>query len=391
MKYKKEDILDDIKNGIPLIITDDESRENEGDLFVSARVATREVIKLMVNEGRGLICAPMSNETASKLNLPLMVNENSSNHSTAFTVSVDHKNNSTGISVDDRLETLNELASEFSKADDFLRPGHIFPLIAHKEGLRQREGHTEAAVFLSQIAGMGDVGVICEILNEDGTVARGEQLELLALRYSLKIISIREIKDMFLHAYEEVDLPTKNGDFSVGVFEVSGREIKILKKGRLDIGSPVVRIHSSCFTGDIFGSLKCDCGEQLEKSIDLIHKEGNGIIIYMDQEGRGIGALNKIKSYKLQLSGRDTYEANNELGFNDDLRTYDDVSVVFDTFKIKKLRLITNNPLKIKFIKDLGIKIDDVIQIETSMNEFNSNYLMAKKHKKNHFFKTRAL
>ncbi|MAW07571.1 MAG: 3,4-dihydroxy-2-butanone-4-phosphate synthase [Halobacteriovoraceae bacterium] len=385
--YSKQEILEDIRSGVPLIITDDESRENEGDFFVSARCLNHESLLLMLNEGRGLICAPMSSSTASKLKLSLMVNENSSNHSTAFTVSVDHKNNSTGISARDRLETLKALADVDSIAEDFVRPGHIFPLIADEGGLFARRGHTEAAVELSKLAGVGDVGVICEILNKDGSVAKKKDLDLLSLRYSLKIITVDQIVNMFLCDMHTTNLPTKYGIFKFGVIKVDGEEVKVLWKGDLNESIPTIRVHSSCVTGDVFGSLRCDCGDQLEYSMKYISEKSCGMIIYLEQEGRGIGIVNKIQAYNLQDKGLDTYEANQSLGFKDDLRSFEKACVVLKKFGLKKINLITNNPDKISEIINSGIEIKEVVNATSKINEHNFKYLMTKKNKKHHQIK----
>ena len=383
-----KNIISDIQNGIPVIVVDNEDRENEGDFFVNAHVANKSSIKMMLNEGKGLICTPLSSETATRLNLSKMADVNTANLHTAFTVSVDHKSNTTGISLNDRLTTIQKLSDPTSKSDDFLRPGHIFPLIAHDGGVFSRDGHTEAAIALSRIAGLPDVGVICEILNNEGAVANRDELLELAEKNKLQIVSIENLKKYLakLIDFEKVDFPSEFGDFYLYNLKINGNEIVVIRsKGDLS-KKPLLRIHSECKTGDVFKSKRCDCGDQLKFSLQKIGKENDGLLIYLNQEGRGIGFENKLKAYQLQDQGMDTYEANNALGFEDDLRSYDVVEQICDFFEIENVRLITNNPLKISSMKTLGIGIDEVINTELFMNTHNSKYLMTKINKTNHVF-----
>ena len=383
-----KDVIVDIKNGVPLIIVDSEDRENEGDFFVNASVANEFAIKLMLNEGRGLICTPLSSQFARKFNLSKMVENNTANHSTAFTISIDHKTNATGISLKDRLVTINELTNPNAVSEDFLRPGHIFPLIANDLGVLKREGHTEAAIDLSKLAGLPEVGVICEILNNDGAAASRGELLALAKKYNLKIVSIESLKNYLIKnlEHEKINFPSEFGDFYLYNFKIENDSIVAIRsKGELS-KSPLVRIHSECKTGDVFKSKRCDCGDQLKFSLEKISEENDGLLIYLNQEGRGIGLENKIKAYKLQENGYDTYEANKALGFEDDLREYDVIKIITDFFKIENLRLITNNPLKINSVENLGINVDKVINTDLFINIHNSNYLMTKMKKTNHNF-----
>jgi len=382
------DVITDIKNGVPLIIVDSEDRENEGDFFVNASVANEFAIKLMLNEGRGLICTPLSSQFAKKFNLSKMVENNTANLGTAFTISIDHKTNTTGISLKDRLVTINELANPNSKCEDFLKPGHIFPLIANDFGVLKRDGHTEAAIDLSKLAGLPEVGVICEILNEEGAAASKDELIALADKYNLKIVSIENLKKHLNQNidYDKIKFPSDFGEFYLYNFKIKNESIVVLRsQGELS-KSPLVRIHSKCKTGDIFKSKRCDCGDQLKFSLEKISQEDDGLLIYLNQEGRGIGFENKIKAYKLQENGYDTYEANKLLGFEDDLREYDVIKIITDFFKIENLRLITNNPLKICSVESLGINVDKIINTDLFINIHNSNYLMTKIKKTNHSF-----
>ena len=381
-------VIEDVKSGKPLIVVDDENRENEGDFFVAASVATRENIRMMLTDGMGLICTPISSQIAEKLNLEPMVKNNTTSHGTAFTISVDHVSNKTGISLTDRLNTIKAIANASSKKEDFLRPGHIFPLIADDGGLNSRNGHTEAAIELTKLANLPPVGVICEILNKDGEAANRNELDELAERHSLKIISVANLLNYINSRldYDVISLPTKYGEFDLYNFQIEKQDLVVIKtKGELR-DNPIVRLHSECKTGDIFGSYKCDCGEQLDYSLKTIYENGNGILIYLNQEGRGIGFRNKIKAYKFQEDGFDTYEANNLLGFEDDLRSYDITKCIFQFFNIKECKLITNNPLKIKSLEKMGIKISKVINTEMFINTHNSNYLTTKIKKTNHVF-----
>ena len=391
MKYTKEEIISDVLEGKPLIITDDADRENEGDFFVAASRASKESILLMLNEGRGLICTPMSKEVAHKLDLHPMVDNNSSSHSTAFTVSVDHKSNSTGISLYDRLITINKLADKESRPADFSRRGHIFPLISVDGGLKKRRGHTEASIDLCKQSGLEEVGVICEILNDDGSIAKTDDLERLSKKYNLKMVSIEEIIQIFNLDHIETTLPTKYGDFTMFHFNEGEDSFSVLGTKRDKDKIPMVRIHSECFTGDVFGSLRCDCGEQLSKSLEKISDYGHGFLIYLKQEGRGIGLENKLSAYNLQDAGLDTFEANAKLGFKDDLRDYKQALKFLNNFNISKLKLISNNPDKIKFLINNGIEVIERIDLNILPNQKNRKYFMAKKNKKNHFLNTEVL
>jgi len=383
-------IIEDIKNGIPLIVIDNENRENEGDFFVNAKVVNDFSIKLMLNEGRGLICTPIAKKFAKKFNLNFMAEKNTANLHTAFTVSIDHKTNSTGISLTDRLTTIKELTNPDSISEDFLRPGHIFPLIAHDGGIFARDGHTEASIELSKLAGLPEVGVICEILNSDGAVAKRDELVDLANKYSLQIVSIDSLKKYLSSKinFDKINFPTKFGDFELYNFHIEDQSITVVKTKNELSNSPILRIHSECKTGDIFQSKRCDCGDQLKFSLDKISSTQDGLLIYLNQEGRGIGFSNKIRAYKLQEDGLDTYEANNALGFDDDLRDYSVVKRILDYFSIKSVKLITNNPIKIKCIKDLGVSIENIINTDLCINIHNSKYIMAKIKKTNHKFNT---
>ena len=384
------EILMDVKNGKPLIVIDAEDRENEGDFFVNAEVANEESIRLMLNFGKGLICTPLTNELSNKLNLPLMVQNNTTNLGTAFTVSIDHKSNTTGISLTDRLKTIKELANPKSSRSDFLRPGHIFPLIAHKDGLLGRDGHTEAAVELSKLAKLPEVGVICEILNNSGDAANLDELKLLAKEFNLKIVTIDFIKDYIQKniEYDKTSLPTEFGEFNLYNFYFGQEDILVLSTKNAPKDGALLRVHSECKTGDIFGSHKCDCGKQLKFSMKKIFDSGNGILIYLNQEGRGIGIRNKIKAYELQDQGLDTFEANNKLGFPDDLRTYEKVEKILKFFNVNEVNIISNNPHKINSLREMGIKILDEINTDLFVNIHNQKYLHSKIKKTKHKFLT---
>ena len=384
------EILMDVKNGKPLIVIDAEDRENEGDFFVNAEVANEESIRLMLNFGKGLICTPLTNELSNKLNLPLMVQNNTTNLGTAFTVSIDHKSNTTGISLTDRLKTIKELANPKSSRSDFLRPGHIFPLIAHKDGLLGRDGHTEAAVELSKLAKLPEVGVICEILNNSGDAANLDELKLLAKEFNLKIVTIDFIKDYIQKniEYDKTSLPTEFGEFNLYNFYFGQEDILVLSTKNAPKDGALLRVHSECKTGDIFGSHKCDCGKQLKFSMKKIFDSGNGILIYLNQEGRGIGIRNKIKAYELQDQGLDTFEANNKLGFPDDLRTYEKVEKILKFFNVNEVNIISNNPHKINSLREMGIKILDEINTDLFVNIHNQKYLHSKIKKTKHKFVT---
>ena len=397
MIYKIEDVLEDIKNGIPLIIVDDENRENEGDLFVAAEKATYESINLMATYARGLTCTPMSSEYAVRLNLDPMTARNTDAKCTAFTVSVDAKEGTTtGISIADRLTTIKKLADINSVATDFTRPGHIFPLIAKDNGVLEREGHTEATVDLCKICGLAPVSVICEILKDDGTMARMDDLEVFAKEHNLKIITIADLikyrkKTQKLMKVEVVaNMPTDNGTFKIVGFEnhIDGKEHIALVKGDVAGKEGVtVRIHSECFTGDILGSLRCDCGSQLKTAMRRIDRLGEGVILYLRQEGRGIGLLNKLRAYNLQEEGMDTLDANLHLGFGADMRDYAVAAQMLKALGVKSIKLLTNNPLKINGLEEYGIPVVEREEIEIEHNKVNKVYLKTKKERMGHLLK----
>ena len=397
MIYKIEDVLEDIKNGIPLIIVDDENRENEGDLFVAAEKATYESINLMATYARGLTCTPMSTEYAVRLNLDPMTARNTDAKCTAFTVSVDAKEGTTtGISIADRLTTIKKLADINSVASDFTRPGHIFPLIAKDNGVLEREGHTEATVDLCKICGLAPVSVICEILKDDGTMARMDDLEIFAKQHNLKIITIADLikyrkRTQELMKIEVVaNMPTDNGTFKIVGFEnhIDGKEHIALVKGDVKGKEGVtVRIHSECFTGDILGSLRCDCGSQLKTAMRRIDRLGEGVVLYLRQEGRGIGLLNKLRAYNLQEEGMDTLDANLHLGFGADMREYAVAAQRLKALGVKSIKLLTNNPLKINGLEEYGIPVVEREEIEIEHNKVNKVYLKTKKERMGHLLK----
>ena len=397
MIYKIEDVLEDIKNGIPLIIVDDENRENEGDIFVAAEKVTYESINLMATFARGLTCTPMSTEYAVRLNLDPMTARNTDAKCTAFTVSVDAKEGTTtGISIADRLTTIKKLADINSVASDFTRPGHIFPLIAKDNGVLEREGHTEATVDLCKICGLAPVSVICEILKDDGTMARMDDLEIFAKQHNLKIITIADLikyrkRTQELMKIEVVtNMPTDNGTFKIVGFEnhIDGKEHIALVKGDVKGKEGVtVRIHSECFTGDILGSLRCDCGSQFKTAMRRIDRLGEGVILYLRQEGRGIGLLNKLRAYNLQEEGMDTLDANLHLGFGADMRDYAVAAQMLKALGVKSIKLLTNNPLKINGLEEYGIPVVEREEIEIEHNKVNKIYLKTKKERMGHLLK----
>ena len=390
-----ESAIQDIKRGKLVVVADDEDRENEGDFVGAASNITSEVVNFMSKHGRGLICAALPEERCDELGLELMVNNNTALHETAFTVSVDLLGYgcTTGISAQDRAKTIQALISPFTKPADLGRPGHIFPLRAKKGGVLRRAGHTEAAVDLARLAGLEPAGVLVEIMNEDGSMARLPQLIDVAKKFDFKIISIKDLieyrikSDSLIEEVVRVDMPTKYGDFQLVAFKEknSNNEHLALLKGKWEKDEPVlVRVHSSCFTGDILGSLRCDCGEQLQKAMKMVEKEGKGAILYMNQEGRGIGLLNKLKAYRLQEQGMDTVEANLHLGFQMDQRDYGLGAQMLRHLNITKLRLITNNPKKRVGLVGYGLEIVENIPIEVHPNEHNEKYLQTKRDKLGH-------
>jgi 3,4-dihydroxy 2-butanone 4-phosphate synthase/GTP cyclohydrolase II len=391
-----EEALDEIRNGKIIIVVDDEDRENEGDFMAAAELITPEAVNFMATHGKGLICAALTEERCTELDLPMMVTANTSSHNTAFTVSVDllGHGTTTGISASDRAKTLRALVDPVTRPDDLARPGHIFPLKAKRQGVLRRAGHTEAAVDLTRLADLKPGGVLVEIMNEDGTMARLPELIKMASTFDLKIISIKDLiafrlsTDSILLKGTEVQLPTGYGDFNLTPFiqKSNGLEHVALTKGSWRKAEHVlVRVHSSCVTGDIFGSHRCDCGEQLHEAMRMVQMEGKGVIIYLNQEGRGIGLYNKIEAYKLQEQGRDTVEANVELGFKDDERDYGIGAGMLHALGIRNIRLITNNPVKKAGLEGYGMSIVEIVPIEVPSNEHNQFYMETKRDKMGHF------
>lgn len=390
-----ESAIEDIKNGKLVIVVDDEDRENEGDFITAARNATPEVINFMSIHGRGLICASLTEERCMELNLQPMVSENTSLHETAFMVSVDLIGNgcTTGISAQDRSKTIQSLINNETKPEDLGRPGHIFPLRAKRGGVLRRAGHTEATIDLSKLAGFEPAGVLVEIMNEDGSMARLPELKEIALKHNLKIISIKDLieyrldKETLIREEVTVKMPTLYGDFDLIAFTQlnTGETHLALKKGEWQKDEPVmVRVHSSCITGDILGSMRCDCGEQLHAAMSMIEKHGKGLVLYMNQEGRGIGLLNKLKAYQLQEQGLDTVEANIKLGFGMDERDYGIGAQILRHLGITKMNLITNNPKKRAGMNGYGLEVVSTIPIEIEPNAHNKKYLFTKRDKLGH-------
>ncbi|MFC5269657.1 bifunctional 3,4-dihydroxy-2-butanone-4-phosphate synthase/GTP cyclohydrolase II [Adhaeribacter terreus] len=390
-----EEAIEDIKAGKVIIVVDDDDRENEGDFVCAARSVTPEIINFMATHGRGLICAPLVEERCEELGLELMVGRNTALHATPFTVSIDLIGHgcTTGISASDRAKTIQALVDPNTDPESLGKPGHIFPLRAKKEGVLRRAGHTEAAVDLARLAGFEPAGVLVEIMNEDGTMARLPDLEKVAERFNLKLISIKDLiqyrlqQESLINLEIAVQMPTEHGNFDLYAFTQKNNGVKhlALVKGTWEKDEPVmVRVHSSCVTGDIFGSCRCDCGPQLHKAMDMIEKEGKGVIVYMNQEGRGIGLLNKLKAYKLQEQGRDTVEANLELGFGMDERDYGVGAQILRELGVSKMRLISNNPKKRTGLVGYGLEIVESLPIEIKPNEHNKKYLATKRDKLGH-------
>ncbi len=391
-----EEAIEDIRSGKLLIVVDDERRENEGDFVAAAELMTPEMVNFMATHGRGLICAPLTEERCNELDLELMVGKNTSLHSTPFTVSVDLNGHgcTTGISAHDRAKTIKALVDKNTKPDDLGRPGHIFPLKAKKDGVIQRSGHTEAVVDLARMAGLTPAGVLVEIMNEDGSMARLPELMKISKKFDLKIISIEDLisyrlkNESLIIKGDKVKLPTEYGNFELVPFidKTANLEHVALIKGTWEPDEAILtRVHSSCVTGDIFGSLRCDCGPQLHKAMEMIDKEGKGVIVYMNQEGRGIGLFNKIKAYKLQEQGMDTVEANIALGFNEDERNYGVGAQILKELGIKKMRLLTNNPVKRIGLEGFGIEIIENVNLEVPVNPHNQFYMSTKRDKMGHF------
>ena len=393
-----EEAISEIQQGRVVIVVDDEGRENEGDFLTAARNATPEVINFMATHGRGLICAPISEERCHALGLEMMVQSNSAAYETPFTVSIDLIGHgcTTGISASDRSKTILALIDPTIRPEELGKPGHIFPLRARKGGVLRRAGHTEAAVDLSRLAGFEEAGVIVEILNEDGTMARVPSLIEIAQKFDLKIVSIEDLikyrveHESLIEEQVSVHMPTEFGDFQLRAFKDTSNDQDhlVLTKGTWDKDEPVlVRVHSSCLTGDIFGSCRCDCGPQLHKAMEVIEKEGKGAIVYMNQEGRGIGLLNKLKAYKLQEEGLDTYEANEKLGFKADERDYGIGAQIIRSIGISKMRLMSNNPKKRTGLIGYGLEIVENVGLEIASNVHNQHYLETKRDKMGHNLK----
>lgn len=390
-----EEAIEDIKNGKVVIVVDDEDRENEGDFLTAARNMTPELVNFMAKEGRGLICVPITEERCEELGLDMMVGKNTATHETAFTVSVDLLGHgcTTGISAQDRSKTIMALIDPATKSEELGKPGHIFPLRAKKEGVLRRAGHTEAAIDLSRMAGFEPAGCIVEILNEDGTMARLPDLVHVAEKFNLKIVSIEQLikyriaNESLIRREISVQMPTKFGDFDLVAYKQkdTDQEHLALIKGEWTESEPVlVRVHSSCLTGDIFGSCRCDCGEQLQKAMERIEAEGKGVIVYMNQEGRGIGLLNKLKAYKLQEQGLDTVEANLQLGFGMDERDYGVGAQIIRDLGITKMRLLSNNPKKRTGLIGYGLEIIENVPLLVQPNPHNAKYLDTKRAKMGH-------
>lgn len=391
-----EEAIEDIRAGKVIIVVDDEDRENEGDFVVAAEKITPEIVNFMATHGRGLICAPLPESRCQDLDLELMVGRNTALHETPFTVSVDLNGHgcTTGISASDRAKTIRALVDDRTKPEDLGRPGHIFPLKAREKGVLRRAGHTEAVVDLTVLAGLKPGGALVEIMNEDGTMARLPELFKIADKFDLKIISIEDLikfrakNESIVLKGVEVKMPTKYGEFHLIPFKQLSNNLEhvALVKGTWTKDDPVlVRVHSSCVTGDIFGSMRCDCGEQLHKAMRIIDEQGKGVVIYLNQEGRGIGLFNKIKAYKLQEEGRDTVEANIDLGFNADERDYGVGANIIRELGIRKIKLLTNNPIKRKGLEGYGLEIIENIPLEIEPNEHNEFYLATKREKMGHF------
>jgi 3,4-dihydroxy 2-butanone 4-phosphate synthase/GTP cyclohydrolase II len=391
-----EEAIEDIKNGKMVVVVDDPDRENEGDIIIAAEKITPETVNFITREARGILCLAITEERAKELNLENMVEDNTSLHTTPFTESIDYKyNTTTGVSAFDRAITILKAIDNNVKPDDFAKPGHIFPLVAKAGGVLKRAGHTEATIDLARLAGLNPAGVLCEILDHDGTMARVPALYEFALKHDLKLITIADLidyrssKEKLVKKRVVIDLPTKHGDFKLHLYDNLLNPLEnnmALVKGEITPDKPIlVRVHSECLTGDVFGSRRCDCGEQLDNSLLMIENEGTGILLYMRQEGRGIGIVNKLLAYSLQEKGHDTVEANEALGFKADLRDYGIGAQILKDLGVKKMRLITNNPRKIKGLSGHGLEIIERVSIEIPPSDTNKKYLSTKRDKLGHF------